>query len=208
MSIELIIADDHPLLLKGLRDFLEENNFNILAQANNGKDALGLIEKHKPKIAILDLEMPEMTGLEVATACRIKKINTKIILLTLHKEIFILHQAKTLNISGYLLKDFAIEELINCIQKINVGEEYYSEKLFPEEKNNLNTVQNEKLTPSEIKILKLIADGLTSKEIAIKLFIAERTVDKHRSNIISKMNLDKKHNSLLIWAQNNKGKFF
>ena len=208
MSVELIIADDHPLLLKGLRDFLEENNFNILAQANNGKDALTLIEKHKPNIAILDLEMPEMTGLEVATACKTKKIKTKIILLTLHKEIFILHQAKTLNISGYLLKDFAIEELINCIQKINVGEEYYSDKLFPEHKNNLNSVQNEKLTPSEIKILKLIADGLTSKEIASKLFVAERTVDKHRSNIISKMNLDKKHNSLLIWAQNNKGTIF
>ncbi|MCH7413282.1 response regulator transcription factor [Belliella sp. R4-6] len=208
MKIDLIIADDHPLLLKGLRDFLEENNFNIIAQANNGRSALELIEKHKPSIAILDLEMPEMTGLEVAAECKLRKIQSKIILLTLHKEIYIYQQAKTLNISGYLLKDFAIEELINCINKINKGEDYFSGKLFPEERNQLDSKMNEKLTPSEVKILKLIADGLSSKEIANKLFIAERTVDKHRSNIIYKLNLDKKHNSLLIWAQNNKGIIF
>ncbi|GAB2624691.1 response regulator [Belliella aquatica] len=208
MSIKLIIADDHPLLLKGLKDFLEENKYEILGVASNGELALQMIEKFNPSVAILDLEMPKMTGIEVAKECLKRGIKTRIILLTLHKEKYIIQQAKNLNIAGYLLKDFATEDLINCIEKVNEGGEYFSNLIFPKEKNINPTTAEDKLTPSEIKILRHIADGVTSKEIADKLFIAERTVEKHRSNIISKLRLDKKYNSLLIWAKNNKGILF
>lgn len=208
MSIKLIIADDHPLLLKGLKDFLEENNYEILGAASDGEIALKLIEEFNPPVAILDLEMPKMTGIEVAKECLKRGLNTRIILLTLHKEKYIIQQAKNLNIAGYLLKDFATEDLINCIEKVNNGGDYFSNLIFPKEKNINPTSLSNKLTPSEIKILRLIADGVTSKEIADKLFIAERTVEKHRSNIINKLDLDKKHNSLLIWAKNNKGILF
>ncbi|AFL84142.1 response regulator containing a CheY-like receiver domain and an HTH DNA-binding domain [Belliella baltica DSM 15883] len=208
MSVKLIIADDHPLLLKGLKDFLEENNYEILGAASDGVIALQMIEKFNPPIAILDLEMPKMTGMEVAKECLKRGLKTRIILLTLHREKYIIQQAKNLNISGYLLKNFATEDLINCIQKVSEGEDYFSNLIFPKDKNLSPTSTSDKLTPSEIKILRLIADGVTSKEIADKLFIAERTVEKHRSNIINKLKLDKKHNSLLIWAKNNKGILF
>ncbi|MDO9552316.1 response regulator transcription factor [Rhodonellum sp.] len=203
MDQTIIIADDHPLLLKGLKEFLNENGMNIIAEAPNGVQAMHLIETLKPDLAILDLEMPGMTGLEIAKHCQNKKLDTSIILLTLHKEVYIFHEAKNLNISGYLLKEFATEELLNCIQKVLSGQSYFSKKLLMNDAEDRNRLTGN-LTPSEIKILRLIAMGSSTKEIAEKLFIAERTVDKHRSNIINKLQLDKKHNALLIWAQKNK----
>jgi len=200
----VIIADDHPLLLKGLNDFLKENEIDVVATASDGKDALGKIMRLRPQLAILDLEMPFLTGLDIAAECRNQKIETKIILLTLHKELYLYHQAKELNLSGYILKEFALGELITGIETVIQGDNFFSDKIFEnKESNNLNSDQTQ-LTPSEKKILRLIAEGLSSKKIADKLFIAERTVDKHRSNMISKLKLEKKHNSLLIWAQKNR----
>ena len=208
MKETLVIADDHPLLLKGLKDFLEENNFPVAVAAKDGNEAWEAIRHLKPEIAILDLEMPGMTGLEIANACGKEKIPTRIILFTLHKEIFIYQQADSLNISGYLLKDFAAEEILNCLKEVGQGRQYFSEKLFNSKEGKENIREGALLTPSEKKILKLIADGHTTPDIANQLFVAERTIEKHRSNIINKLNLDKKHNSLLFWAQKNKGIIF
>ncbi len=200
----VVIADDHPLLLKGLNDFLIENEIIVVAKAMDGKEALEKIISLRPQLAILDLEMPYLTGLEIAATCKKQKIPTKIILLTLHKELYLYHQAKELNLSGYILKEFALGELLKAIEAILKGNNFFSEKIFEnQESNNLNSEQT-LLTPSEKKILRLIAQGLSTKKIAEKLFIAERTVDKHRSNMISKLKLEKKHNSLLLWAQKNR----
>lgn len=200
----VIIADDHPLLLKGLEDLLIENDIEVLATANNGNEAFSKIEEFHPQLAILDMEMPYKTGLEIAEACKKLKIPTKIILLTLHKELYLFHQAKELNLSGYLLKEFALTELSKAIETVLNGNQFFSEKLFENQESDLADLHQTNLTPSEKKILRLIAEGLSSKEIADKLFIAERTVDKHRSNVIAKLKLEKKHNSLLLWAQKNR----
>ena len=200
----VIIADDHPLLLKGLEDLLIENDIEVLATANNGNEAFSKIEEFHPQLAILDMEMPYKTGLEIAEACKKLKIPTKIILLTLHKELYLFHQAKELNLSGYLLKEFALTELSKAIETVLNGNQFFSEKLFENQESDIADLHQTNLTPSEQKILRLIAEGLSSKEIADKLFIAERTVDKHRSNVIAKLKLEKKHNSLLLWAQKNR----
>ena len=200
----IIIADDHPILLKGLNDFLADLGYDILGTANDGLSALNLIIDFSPDLAILDMEMPKMTGLEIAERCRLDQLKTKIILLTLHKELYLYQQAKDLNLSGYILKDFALDDLSTAISKIMEGGQFFSEKIFEELKNDLIVQSESSLTPSEIKILRLIAQGLATKEIAAMLFISERTVEKHRSNMIAKLNLEKKHNSLLIWAQKNK----
>lgn len=200
----IIIADDHPILLKGLNDFLADLGYDILGTANDGLSALNLIIDFSPDLAILDMEMPKMTGLEIAERCRLGQLKTKIILLTLHKELYLYQQAKDLNLSGYILKDFALDDLSTAISKIMEGGQFFSEKIFEELKNDLIDKSESSLTPSEIKILRLIAQGLATKEIAAMLFISERTVEKHRSNMIAKLNLEKKHNSLLIWAQKNK----
>lgn len=198
----IITADDHPLLLKGLNDFLLEKNYNIVASGNNGREAYNLITKLNPDIAILDIQMPFMSGLEIAKKCKTNGIDTKIVLITLHKEKELYRKAQELNIFGYVLKEFAIEEIENCLNKVSNGEPYFSPKIKDmlqpdsEEDDVLNV-----LTPSEKKILKLIARDKTNKEIASLLFISYRTVEKHRSNIITKLNLEPKTNSLLSWAK-------
>ncbi len=200
----VIIADDHPILLKGLYDFLSEMGLDIVGMANDGQSALDHIIKLNPQIAILDMEMPKKTGLEIAAECKKLGLSTKVILLTLHKEIYLYHQAKELNLSGYILKEFALDDLSNAVSKVLAGGQFFSEKIFEGLKESKFQSDDNPLTPSEVKILRLLADGLSTKEIANKLFISERTVDKHRSNMIVKLQLEKKHNSLLIWAQKNR----
>lgn len=200
----IIIADDHPILLKGLCDFVQDLELEVLATADNGKKLLDLVQRFNPDIVLMDLDMPEMTGLEVGEKMNQLDIQSKKILLTLHKEVYILQKARELFFSGYILKEFALGELARAIEVIKNGGYFFSEKLI-EGENSLSLLPSQDhLTPSEIKILRLIAEGLSTKEIADKLFISERTVDKHRSNMITKLSLEKKHNSLLLWAQRNR----
>ncbi|NAS32173.1 response regulator [Flavobacteriaceae bacterium R38] len=198
----IIIADDHPLLLKGLHDFLIEKNYNVIDSANNGTTAYELIEQHQPSIAVLDIQMPGMSGIEVAKKCQKNNLKTKIILITLHKEKDLFLEAKNLNVSGYVLKEFAIEEIEICLEAVIKDKSYFSPKiteLLKIEKDDSSYMSL--LTPSEKKILKLISNDKTNKEIADLLFISVRTVEKHRSNIISKLDLNPRTNSLLIWAK-------
>ncbi|TJY34608.1 response regulator transcription factor [Pontimicrobium aquaticum] len=202
MNPSIIIADDHPLVLKGLQGFLTEKNYNILGSATNGKEAYKLILKHEPDIAILDIRMPHLSGIEIAELCN-EKIDTKIILITFEKNGVFYHQAKQLNIYGYLLKEFALVEIENCLKSVIKGAPYFSKEIedqFPKEKEIVNI---DALTPSEKRILKLIANNKTAKEIAKILCISNRTVEKHKSHIIKKFNLESKHNSLSIFAKEN-----
>ena len=201
----ILIADDHPLLLRGLEEFLREKNYQIIATCTDGLSAYNTIIKEKPDIAILDIEMPNMTGIDIAKNCKRHQIDTKIVLNTLHKEKRIFEEAVKYNIHGYLLKEFALSEIEACIESVCKGESYFSEKIY--KRFSTTTEQGthiEKLTRSEMKILKLIADEKTSGEIADFLSISVRTVEKHRANIIKKLDLDQKPNALLIWAQKNK----
>lgn len=203
----IIIADDHPLLLKGLSDFLVEKGYNLLGSGKDGREAYNLIIQKKPDIAILDIQMPFMSGLEIAQKCKTINSETKIVLITLHKEKDLYQKAQELNIFGYILKEFALEEIENCIKNITQNIPFFSKKVKEligvvlMEDSELNT-----LTPSEKKILKLIAQDKTNKEIASQLFISYRTVEKHRSNIITKLDIEPKTNSLLIWAKENHDK--
>ena len=130
MNPSIIIADDHPLVLKGLQDFLVEKKFNILASAKNGKEALTLIKAHVPDIAILDITMPFYTGLEIAQICKKDKLPTKIIFITLEKDENIYNQAKALDAFGYVLKEFALEEIENCIESVLKDKPYFSPELL------------------------------------------------------------------------------
>lgn len=203
----IIIADDHPLLLKGLSDFLIERGYNVIGRANDGQEAYELIENLKPDIAVLDIQMPKLSGLEIARLCHNNNIETKIILITFHKEKALYSEAKDLNIFGYILKEFALEEIENCIKSVFQNIPYFSPKILEMlSASETNPKGFDALTPSEKKILKLIANDKTNKEIASLLFISHRTVEKHRSNIINKLKLEQKTNSLLIWAKENQEK--
>lgn len=204
-KISLFVADDHPLLLKGLVDQLKEYKYNILDTAENGAIALDKIVELKPTIAILDEEMPKLTGFEVIKKCKEINVDTKFIILTSHKEKAFIYKAKKLNIFGYIIKDEPFIEIHNCIQSVSKGVPYFS-AVFNNVFEDEVAPQLQKmrlLSPSERTIVKLIGQGNSSKEISELLFISIRTVEKHRSNIIDKLGLVKEKDILSIWAKEN-----
>ncbi|MDO7137414.1 MULTISPECIES: response regulator [Algibacter] len=206
MNTNIVIADDHPLMLRGLTDFLTNKGFNIIGSAEDGKAAYNLIIKLEPEIAILDIRMPFKTGLEIAEACKKHNLPTKIILITFDKEEEVYDQAIQSGVYGYILKEFAVEEIETCIQHVLDGKRYFSEEIasYLNHNNNARPKNLGLLTKSELRIVRLISESKTSQTIAEELSISVRTVDKHRSNIVSKLNLDKKPTSLAIWATVNK----
>lgn len=206
MPTSIVIADDHPLMLRGLTDFLQSKGYNIVGSATDGKNAYHLIVKHKPKIAILDIRMPHKTGLEIAEEVKKNKLPTKVILITFDKEEELYDKALEYGVYGYILKEFAVEEIENCISNIENGKPYFSEEIAEYLNHNFEQKPKELalLTKSELKIVKLISENKTSQEIAKNLSISPRTVDKHRSNIVAKLNLDNKPTALSIWASLNK----
>jgi DNA-binding NarL/FixJ family response regulator len=203
MNPNIIIADDHPLVLKGLQDFLIEKDFNLIASAKNGKEALTLIKAHSPDIAILDIKMPFFTGLQIAEKCRADNLPTKIILITFEKDEKTYYSAKELDVYGYVLKEFALEEIENCIASVIKGQSYFSPELINYLKANHPPEKLASLTESEMTILKLISESKTAKEIANELFISSRTVEKHKSHIRNKLVLSSKSESLYLFAKEN-----
>lgn len=207
MNTSIIIADDHPLMLRGLNDFLSSKGYNIVGSAKDGKEAYNLIVKLNPTIAILDIRMPYKTGLEIAEECQKNNIDTKIILITFDKGEELYDRAKELNIYGYILKEFAIEEIELCIKNVEDGQPYFSEEIDSYLTSSFPSAKPEDLdllTKSELKILKYISENKTSQDIADTLTISFRTVTTHRSNIVHKLKLENRPSSLYLWASKNK----
>lgn len=209
-KITVIIADDHPIFRNGLRQMLnEEDDIKIIGEADNGKKALEMILEEKPDIAILDIDMPKMTGLEVLKELSGKDVN--VIFLTMYGEEDIFDEAMNLGIKGYVIKDSAVSDIIDCIHTVMEGKYYLSPSMSDflinrrkkfSELSNSNPKLKE-LTLSEKRILKYIAENKTSKEIAEILFVSYRTVENHRANISAKLNLKGSH-SLIKFAIENK----
>ncbi len=206
-DFSLIIADDHPMLLKGLKEELTLNNYTVIGHAVNGMQALELILKFSPTIALLDIDMPLLTGFEVVKMAKEKGTKTKFIMLSFHKEADYITQAKTLQINGYLLKEDSFFEIERCIDAVLNGKEYFSSSF---DSGSLENVKDEikkikLLTPSEVTILKIIAQGRSNTELAEVLGVSVRTVEKHRSNIINKLEIQGGTNAVTVWALMNKG---
>ncbi|WP_299394881.1 response regulator transcription factor [uncultured Gelidibacter sp.] len=203
MKASIIIADDHPLILKGLTDYLTEKQYNLTGSAADGREAFEMIQLQQPDIAILDIQMPFMTGLEIAQKCQDLKLPTKIVLITFEKDEAIYKQAKTLEIYGYVLKEFALVEIENCIAAVLNGQSYFSPELIEYLEIKEAPKELETLTPMEKEVLRLIAQNKTAKEIGNILFTSSRTVEKHKSHIIKKLELESKQGSLALYAKEN-----
>lgn len=213
-NITIIIADDHPIVRKGLRETIEEESeFIVLAEVNNGQEAIEAIEKISPIITILDVDMPIMTGFDVAREIKSRKLKTEIIFMTMHRDEDLFNEAIDLGAKGFVLKDSALSDIIDCLKAVASKNHFTSHSLISflinrsrraialtEKQSSIND-----LTSAERKVLKLIAENLTSKEIAEQLFISLRTVEKHRENICQKLNLQGSH-SLFKFAVQNKSK--
>ena len=194
-QITVIIADDHPIFRAGVRQSLEKApDIKVLGEAENGEQALEKIMNLKPRIAILDVQMPIMTGMEVAR--RVEKLNlpTQVILLTMLDDRKVFLEAIDAGIKGYVLKDSAVSELKKAITAVCEDRHYISPSLsgLLVERKGLTPAPAKlrDLTPTELRVLKLIAALKTNQEIADELFISKRTVENHRVNMAKKLDLN------------------
>ncbi len=194
--IKIIIADDHPIFRTGTRLMIEsEKSFSVVAEADNGENALELIEKHLPRVAVLDIDMPELDGFAVAAKIKEKKLPVEIIFLTMHGEEKLFQAAVSLGIKGYVLKDSAQTDIVKAVKSVLSGNPFISPELSRHiikrmyEPSISSSAGLDTLSPTQRRVLKLIAEDKTSKEIAALLCISQRTVDTHRAKIIFKLKL-------------------
>ncbi len=192
----VVLADDHALFRGGVRRILEEvQGVEIIGEAGDGLALLEILKKVTPDLVVLDISMPNLRGLEAIREIKRMAPEINILMLTMHKETDFLSEALTAGASGYLLKQEADPELINAIQMIRSGKTYLSPDLGDLVPDLLRRrlepggSLKEALTHREREILKLLADGNTSREIAHKLYISLRTVQNHRANIMRKLNV-------------------
>ena len=195
MPVKVIIADDHKMVREGIKQLIEfSGNIEVIDEAGNGLECLEKLEKDLPDVLLLDINMPEMNGLEVLQYIRKNKFDVKVIVLTVHNEVEYLLKAVDMKVDGYILKDSETEILIKGILTVNEGEKYIQPELIPLLNSRMinRDVEKEKLkslTKREIEVLKDIAAGSLNKEIAINLGISERTVKNHISNIFKKIDV-------------------
>ena len=197
-KIRIVLADDHPLIRNGLaRSLREDPSLDVVAEAQDGLAALAAVNEHKPDIAVLDIDMPNLSGLNVAQQLQQQEAATKVIFLTLHADEAMLKNALSLGAKGYVLKESAVQEIIAAVHAVAAGTTFISSSLTARLLQEVGDDEKKKsqsplsdLTPAELKILRLVAEGLTSKEIADKLSIHYRTVENHRTNMCRKLGVD------------------
>jgi DNA-binding NarL/FixJ family response regulator len=211
-EISVLIADDHPIFRRGLRMVIESDPvLKVLAEADDGASALANIEQLHPHVAVLDMDMPAPDGLAVARRVREQGWPVAVIFLTMHKDEAAFNAALDAGVRGFVVKDGAANEIVGCIKSVATGQSFFSAMLsghllarrdradnFARQTPSIND-----LTASELRILRLIAEAKSNKEIAETLFISVRTVEHHRSNICSKLGLNGK-NALLTFALTHK----
>ena len=210
--ISLLIADDHPLLRAGLRQVIATDPYiEIVAEAADGATALQLLTTHQPNVAVLDIEMPNLTGFALLRELRAQRLSTAVVFLTMYHDEEMFNEALDLGAVGYVLKDSATTDITGAIHAAASGQPYISPAissyLFNRATRSTTLVQQvphlNDLTPTERRVLKLIAENMTSKEIAVEFYISYRTVENHRANICQKLNLKGSH-SLLKFAFDHK----
>lgn len=215
-SLSILIADDHPLFRRGLRQAIEENaDLGVTGEAADGAAALRQIEELKPDVAILDINMPAMSGLQVAKAVRDRKLFVAVVVLTVYKEEEMFNEAMDFGVRGYVLKETAVSDIIEAIKTVADGRYYLSPSLSGHIVSRSRSARAllEKipsiadLTPAERRVLRLISQSKTSKEIAEELGVSYRTIETHRTNIAEKLNIHGTH-SLLKFALRNKAILF
>lgn len=198
-KIHILIADDHPLIRRGLRQEIESApGLQVIAEASNGPEALEKIQQFRPQIAVLDISMPGLDGLKVAQAVRAQRLPVEFIFLTVHREETFLNKALQIGGLGYVLKDSASADILACIKAVAAGQSYASPAMTAYLLNRTRRLLQQQdglasLTPTERTVLKMIADYKTTKDIAEALFISTRTVETHRTNICQKLGLRGSH---------------
>lgn len=196
--INVILADDHHLVRQGIRSLLEKSeDINVVAEAENGLEAVKLAERHEPNVLVMDIGMPRLNGVQAAEQIRNLGLATKVVILSMHSDETVVRQAIRSGAWGYLLKDSVATELLLAIRAAQRGEVYLSPAISKVVMTNFINGQKgiddadgfDSLSLREREVLKLVAEGYTNKAIAETLFITIKTVEKHRANLMTKLHV-------------------
>ena len=199
-KIRILIADDHSVVRSGLRSlFRTTREFVVVGEAANGEDAVALASKLNPDIAIVDISMPKLSGIEATRLIKQKNPDVKILILTIHDNEEYIYELIRAGADGYVLKDAEKKEIFTAVRKVSMSEPFFSPEVSkvivgkiakgPEE-NSFQQSKGPHLTKREEEVLHLISDGLTSSEIAEKLCLSSSTVNTHRSNLMQKLDIN------------------
>ena len=211
-KVKVVIVDDHPLFRSGLHQVVAGNpGFEIVGETGDGALAWQLIQEKKPDVAVLDVELPGLSGLEIARKLKAGRLPVRVIMLTMHKEEEIVNHALDIGVNGFVLKENAGEEILKAIAAVAQGGHHLSSSIssyLVRRRSRAESLAAKKpglddLTKAERRILKLISEKKTSRQIAAELFISPRTVEAHRANICAKLELTGSH-SLLQFALENR----
>ncbi len=215
MTTRVYLVEDHPIFRQGLRQTLQaEPAFKVVGEAADGETALKEIRSLRPDIAIVDIELPHLDGLGLARTLRSLQPPVSVLVLTMHKSEGMVNAALDCAVSGYVLKENAVAEVVNALKAIAAGQVYLCPAVsgfLLRRRQRVETLRRQKpgidrLTPMERQVLKLVAENQTSRQIADRLFISTRTVETHRANICAKLCLHGSH-PLLQFALEHKSEF-
>ena len=197
-EIDVLIADDHPIFRKGLREVIEaEAGLRCVGEAADGEAALDAIARLQPQVVVLDIQMPKADGFAVVRAIRERRLPVGVVFLTMYDDEDVLNHALDLGVDGYVLKESAANDIVGAIRTVASGGSYISPSsagyLLARRARAVDLTTRtpgvQDLTPAERRILKLIAQHKTSKDIAGELFVSHRTVENHRQNICQKLGI-------------------
>lgn len=208
--IRIMIADDHSMVREGIKQLLElEGDITVVAEASNGKECIEQLDEEQTDVLLLDINMPNMNGLQVLQCLRENNRKVKVLILTIHNEVEYLVRAVEFGVDGYVLKDSNSSVLKKAINTVYSGESFIEPELAPllkmklEERSTAGKGVIDTLTKREIEVLKLLAEGLFNKEIAFTLAISEKTVKNHVSNIFKKINVSDRTQAAVFAIRNN-----
>jgi len=195
--IKILIADDHKILRQGIRSLLaSQEDFEVVAESSDGSETVKETLKHKPDVVLMDIAMPNLNGFEATRQIRKKLPEIKVLVLSMYRDDEYVLQALQAGVSGYVLKDVAVEELITAIRAVHNNQYFLSPSIsrtvIDASLGKIERADKEPfdlLTPREREVVQLIAEGYTNKEIAVKLYISVKTVDAHRSHIMDKLDI-------------------
>jgi len=194
----VLIVDDHPLFREGLKSLLaRHSSFEVIGEAGNGNDGLKKAKKLMPDLVVMDISLPDQSGIEVTSKIRSLLPETRVIVLSMHTKVDYITEAFRQGATGYVVKESATEKLLECLELVSKGEYFVDSSLSHRVvKSLLESDEKERkitddgyntLTPREQQVMRLLAEGHSTKQIAEKLFISAKTVENHRSNIMSKL---------------------
>ncbi|MEK7677551.1 MAG: response regulator transcription factor [Verrucomicrobiota bacterium] len=210
-SHTVVLVDDHPAFRLGVRQVIASDpQFRVVGEASDGQAALELIRRVRPDLAVVDINLPKLSGLELVRQLVRERLRTRVVVLTMYQQESLFQEAMDLGVAGYVLKENAVDDILHCLQAVGEGGCYLSPSLSGLLLRQRQSQQNlrhqtpglDDLTPMERRILKLIAENKTSKQIGTEFFISPRTVETHRRNICLKLGLSGSHPLLQFALEN------